>query len=88
MAAPLLPGISDRPDQIATLKAAAKEAGAEWVNEVKLHLRGVRPHFMTWLATDSPDLVPTYERLYPPRRPSLRSVPRPVEADGQLHLAL
>ena len=88
MAAPILPGISDRPDQIATLKAAAKEAGAEWVNEVKLHLRGVRPHFMNWLAADSPEMVPTYERLYPPRRLSPRSVPRSVEADGQLHLAL
>ncbi|HJQ94535.1 MAG TPA: radical SAM protein [Acidimicrobiia bacterium] len=68
MVAPLLPGISDRPEQVAAVKKAAADAGAEWVNEVRLHLRGVRPHFMNWLAADSPDLVQTYERLYPPRR--------------------
>ena len=68
MAAPLLPGISDRPEQVATVKKAAEEAGAEWVNEVKLHLRGVRPHFMEWLAMNSPQLVPRYEALYPERR--------------------
>jgi DNA repair photolyase len=68
MAAPLLPGISDQPEQVAALKKAAKESGAEWVNEVKLHLRGVRPHFMNWLAADSPQLVPEYERLYPERK--------------------
>ncbi|CAN5120721.1 Rv2578c family radical SAM protein [soil metagenome] len=65
MMAPVLPGISDRPDQKAAVRSAALAAGAEWVNEVKLHLRGVRPHFMEWLATDSPELLPRYERLYP-----------------------
>ena len=80
MAAPLLPGISDRPDQIANLKAAAKEAGAEWVNEVKLHLRGVRPHFMNWLATDSPHLVSRHETMYPERPP--KKLKPAVESDG------
>jgi DNA repair photolyase len=86
MAAPLLPGISDQPEQVAALKKAAKESGAEWVNEVKLHLRGVRPHFMNWLAADSPQLVPEYGRLYPERKR------KPARAksgdDNQLRLIL
>ncbi|MGH8959111.1 MAG: radical SAM protein [Acidimicrobiia bacterium] len=86
MVAPILPGISDRPEQVAALKEAAKESGAEWVNEVKLHLRGVRPHFMNWLAVDSPDLVAWYEALYPQRR---RTTPkRNAPAENQLRLAL
>jgi DNA repair photolyase len=86
MAAPLLPGISDQPEHVAALKKAAKESGAEWVNEVKLHLRGVRPHFMNWLAADSPQLVPEYGRLYPERKR------KPARAksgdDNQLRLIL
>lgn len=82
MVAPLLPGISDRPEQVAAVKAAAEEAGAEWVNEVKLHLRGVRPHFMNWLEADSPDLVPRYEKLYP-----IRQRVKPLKSDdNQLSL--
>ncbi|HJR86400.1 MAG TPA: radical SAM protein [Acidimicrobiia bacterium] len=88
MAAPLLPGISDGPEEVAALKRAAKESGAEWVNEVKLHLRGVRPHFMEWLAADSPHLVGRYESLYPPRLPRSRSVPRRSQQDGQLVLSV
>ena len=68
MVAPVLPGISDSPEQVSAVKSAALEAGAEWVNEVKLHLRGVRPHFLSWLAEDSPQLVSRYEALYPERR--------------------
>ena len=67
MVAPVLPGISDSPRQVVAVKKAAREAGAEWVNEVKLHLRGVRPHFLQWLAEDSPDLVPMYSALFPIR---------------------
>lgn len=87
MVAPLLPGISDRPDQVAAVKSAAKESGAEWVNEVKLHLRGVRPHFMTWLAADSPDLVASYETMYPPRRPK-KQKPTSESDDNQLRFIL
>ena len=69
MVAPILPGISDSPEQVATVKKAAREAGAEWVNDVKLHLRGVRPHFLKWLAQDSPGLIANYEARYPQRQP-------------------
>ena len=86
MVAPLLPGISDRPEQVAAVKKAAEEAGAKWINEVKLHLRGVRPHFMNWLAADSPELVGRYESLYPERRKTRPKIDSPAE--NQLRLAL
>ena len=87
MVAPVLPGISDRPEQIAAVKAAADAAGAEWVNEVKLHLRGVRPHFMHWLAADSPHLASRYETLYPERRPN-KPKPAVKSDDNQLRFTL
>lgn len=65
MVAPVLPGISDSPAQVNAVKKAARDSGAEWVNEVKLHLRGVRRHFLRWLEDDSPDLVEKYRSLYP-----------------------
>ncbi len=42
MMAPIIPGISDRPEQIAAVEQAAREAGAESWHPVKLHLRGMR----------------------------------------------
>ncbi len=72
MMAPILPGISDRPDQIAAVKQAAREAGAESWHPVKLHLRGMRQHFLDWLKEDSPQLVERYEEMYPERRPKPR----------------
>ena len=87
MMAPLIPGISDRPEQIAAVRQAAAEAGAESCHQVKLHLRGVRGHFLDWLQTDSPQLRPTYERLYPERRK--RSTATRTERDSsQLALDL
>jgi DNA repair photolyase len=63
--APILPGLSDRPEQIEAVKAACRKAGATSASVVKLHLRkGVKEHFMGWLAQARPDLVPEYERLY------------------------
>ena len=86
MMAPLLPGISDRPDQIAAVEQAAREAGAESWHPVKLHLRGMRQHFLDWLSTDSPELVKQYEAIYPERRPRPRAR-RPAAPDsGQLTL--
>jgi DNA repair photolyase len=63
--APILPGISDRPEQLeATVKAAA-EAGATHVTPLTLHLRpGVKEEFMPWLAEHHPELVPSYEKAY------------------------
>jgi DNA repair photolyase len=72
MMAPILPGISDRPDQIAAVKQAAREAGAESWHPVKLHLRGMRQHFLDWLTEDSPELLDQYEEMYPERQPRPR----------------
>lgn len=63
--APLLPGLSDRPDQVEEVERACREAGAASVTTIRLHLRpGVKEHFMGWLAGNRPDLVGEYERLY------------------------
>jgi DNA repair photolyase len=73
--APILPGLSDRPDQIEAVKRACRDAGATSAAAMKLHLRkGVKEHFMNWLADARPDLVDEYERLYRGRAylPSMR----------------
>lgn len=86
MMAPLLPGISDRPDQVAAVKTAAREAGAESWHPVKLHLRGMRQHFLDWLKADSPELLQQYEEMYPERHPKPRQ-PRAEPPDrNQLKL--
>jgi len=63
--APILPGISDRPEQLeATVKAAA-EAGATHVTPLTLHLRpGVKEEFLPWLAEHHPELVSAYGKAY------------------------
>jgi DNA repair photolyase len=63
--APILPGISDRPEQLAEVVKAAREAGATGVWTNLLFLRpGTREHFLDHLAEDWPELVPYYEELY------------------------
>jgi DNA repair photolyase len=63
--APVLPGISDDPEQLAEVVRAAREAGATGVWTNLLFLKpGTREHFMESLALGWPDLVPLYEELY------------------------
>ena len=63
--APILPGISDRPDQLRAVVQAARDAGATGVWANLLFLRpGTREHFLAHLAEDWPELLPEYERLY------------------------
>jgi DNA repair photolyase len=63
--APLLPGLSDHPDQIRRVVAAAREAGACGIWANLLYLKpGTREHFLACLARDWPELVPEYEQLY------------------------
>jgi DNA repair photolyase len=63
--APILPGISDHPDQLAEVVRGAREAGATGVWTNLLFLRpGTREHFLEHLARDWPELVPYYEELY------------------------
>ena len=63
--APLLPGLSDKPELMADVVRAARDHGATHVWANVLYLRpGTREHFMDNLARDWPELVPVYQRLY------------------------
>src|SRR5436190_1532703 len=63
--APILPGISDRPELLAEVVRAARAVGAcgVWANTLYLKA-GTREHFLDCLARDWPELLPEYERLY------------------------
>jgi DNA repair photolyase len=78
--APILPGISDHPPQLAAVVQAAREAGATgiWCNV--LHLRpGTREHFLESLARHWPALLPRYEELYRTPYPDRRATD-PIKA--------
>jgi len=63
--APILPGVSDRPEQLREVVRAAREAGATGIWANLLFLRpGTREHFLTHLAEDWPEQLPHYEELY------------------------
>src|SRR5712691_809779 len=63
--APILPGVSDRPEQLAEVVRAAREAGATGVWANLLYLKpGTREHFLANLARDWPEELERYERLY------------------------
>ena len=64
--APILPGLSDAPEQVAAVAEAARAAGAVSVSPIVLHLRpGVREHYLGWLGEAHPELASLYARLYP-----------------------
>jgi DNA repair photolyase len=78
--APILPGISDRPEQIEEVVRAAREAGACGIWTNILFLRpGTREHFMAKLAEEWPELVPEYEELYRGRAYLGSKQSRPVQ---------
>jgi DNA repair photolyase len=63
--APILPGLSDKPELIADVVRAARDAGATGVWANLLYLRpGTREHFLDRLGRDWPELLPRYEQLY------------------------
>jgi DNA repair photolyase len=63
--APILPGISDDPEQLRAVVRAAAEAGASHLTPITLHLRrGVKEEFMPWLEREYPELVGDYRRMY------------------------
>ncbi len=79
--APILPGLSDRPELLADVVRAARDAGATGVWANLLYLRpGTREHFLENLARDWPELVPRYERLYADRAYLPRDRTEPVRA--------
>ena len=63
--APILPGLSDRPEQLEEVVKEAREAGATSIWANLLYLRpGTREHFLEALARDWPEELERYERLY------------------------
>jgi DNA repair photolyase len=63
--APILPGLSDKPELLAEVVRAAREAGATGVWANLLYLKpGTKEHFLGALERDWPELLPEYERLY------------------------
>ena len=63
--APLLPGLSDRPDQIDEVARAARDAGATFLWGNVLYLRpGTREHFLDVLARHWPEMLCGYRNAF------------------------
>jgi DNA repair photolyase len=63
--APILPGLSDRPELLTEVVREARAAGATGIWANLLYLRpGTREHFLSALERDWPELLPEYEQLY------------------------
>jgi DNA repair photolyase len=66
LVAPVLPGLSDREEQLRQVVEACTEAGAVSISAVALHLRpGVRDHYLGWLRGVDPGLAAATEARYP-----------------------
>ncbi len=77
--APILPGLSDRPEQLAEVVKAVRAAGATSVWANLLYLRpGTKEHFLEALARDWPEELERYEQLYARRAYLPRSEVEPV----------
>jgi len=81
--APILPGLSDRPEQLEAVVRAAREAGATGIWANLLFLKpGTREHFLESLAREWPDELPRYEELYAEGRAYLpKEKTAPVRAE-------
>jgi DNA repair photolyase len=78
--APILPGISDRPEQLREVVRAAREAGARGIWANLLFLKpGTREHFLEHLADDWPEEVGRYKELYADRAYLPSAVAQPVK---------
>ncbi len=65
LVAPVLPGLSDRAEQLEEVVEACAAAGAASIHGVALHLRGtVREHYFSWLAGARPDLAALYRQRF------------------------
>jgi DNA repair photolyase len=86
--APILPGLSDRPELLADVVRAARAAGATGIWSNLLYLKpGTREHFLEALERDWPELLPEYERLYARRAYLPAEEPNPPEPE-QLRFAV
>jgi len=79
--APILPGISDRPEQLERVVKAARDAGATFVWGSLLYLKpGTREHFLDLVGREWPERVRDYENLYGQRAYLQREESEPVLA--------
>jgi DNA repair photolyase len=63
--APVLPFLTDSPDQLDRTVREIAEAGARSVSPLVLHLRpGAREWYLGWLGRHHPELLPRYQKLY------------------------
>jgi DNA repair photolyase len=63
--APILPYLTDAPEQLRATVEAIARAGARSVTPLVLHLRpGAREWYLQWLAEHRPELVSKYRALY------------------------
>ena len=63
--APILPGLSDRPEQLAAVVKEARAAGATGIRANLLYLApGTKEHFLEALARDWPEQLERYEEHY------------------------
>src|SRR5262245_34412584 len=75
--APILPSLSDAPEQLDAVTRACNDAGAVSITRVMLHLRpGVKEAFLAHLSHTHPHLVDHYRRLYGTRTHLPRSFRR------------
>ncbi|HEY8643425.1 MAG TPA: radical SAM protein [Candidatus Dormibacteraeota bacterium] len=80
--APILPGLSDRPEQLEEVVRAARAAGAAHIWANVLYLRpGTREHFLESLGKHWPELLPHYLDLYAGRAYLPDSRVRPVQKE-------
>jgi DNA repair photolyase len=78
--APILPGLSDRPELLAAVVRAARAAGARSIWASLLSLRpGTREYFLGALERDWPEELERYERLYGGRAYLSDGATRPVQ---------
>jgi len=62
---PVLPGITDRPDQLEPLIRAVAEAGATYLNACALRLRSAaRQRYLPFVEKEFPHLAPRYRATY------------------------
>jgi DNA repair photolyase len=65
LVAPILPGLSDRPEQLEEVTEACLDAGAESVTPIPLHLRpGVKEHFLSTMGRRDPEYADAMRRRY------------------------
>jgi DNA repair photolyase len=83
--APILPGLSDAPEQLEAVVREARAAGARSIWASVVHLRpGVREHFLEALARDWPEQVELYETLFGRRAYLPSSVGNAITAPARL----